>query len=101
VGVFGAGPGLAAERGPDALLEPDAMAEMSFRLRAQPRRAWTLELDVRLWAARFRPRNRRSLNDLVWARPRSARLDQLSERLAAEAFIDLAPFGRTLARGLR
>jgi NAD(P)-dependent dehydrogenase (short-subunit alcohol dehydrogenase family) len=44
---------LAAERGPDALLEPDAIAEMYYQLHVQPRSAWTLELDLRPWSERF------------------------------------------------
>ncbi|MGH6901400.1 MAG: SDR family NAD(P)-dependent oxidoreductase [Geminicoccaceae bacterium] len=44
---------LAAERGPDALLEPDAIAEMYYQLHAQPRSAWTLELDLRPWSEKF------------------------------------------------
>jgi NAD(P)-dependent dehydrogenase (short-subunit alcohol dehydrogenase family) len=44
---------LAAERGPDALLEPDAIAEMYFQLHVQPRSAWTLELDLRPWSEKF------------------------------------------------
>jgi NAD(P)-dependent dehydrogenase (short-subunit alcohol dehydrogenase family) len=44
---------LAAGRGPDALLEPDAIAEMYYQLHAQPRSAWTLELDLRPWSEKF------------------------------------------------
>jgi NAD(P)-dependent dehydrogenase (short-subunit alcohol dehydrogenase family) len=44
---------LAAERGPDALLEPDAIAEMYYQLHAQPKSAWTLELDLRPWSEKF------------------------------------------------
>ena len=44
---------LEAERGPDALLEPDAIAEMYYQLHAQPRSAWTLELDLRPWSEKF------------------------------------------------
>jgi NAD(P)-dependent dehydrogenase (short-subunit alcohol dehydrogenase family) len=44
---------LAAERGSDALLEPDAVAEMYYQLHAQPRSAWTLELDLRPWSEKF------------------------------------------------
>jgi len=35
--AFGGGLGLAAERGPDALLEPDAIAEMRSQLHAADR----------------------------------------------------------------
>ena len=44
---------LAAERGPEALLEPDAIAEMYYQLHVQPRSAWTLELDLRPWSEKF------------------------------------------------
>jgi NAD(P)-dependent dehydrogenase (short-subunit alcohol dehydrogenase family) len=44
---------LEAERGQDALLEPDAIAEMYYQLHAQPRSAWTLELDLRPWSEKF------------------------------------------------
>jgi NAD(P)-dependent dehydrogenase (short-subunit alcohol dehydrogenase family) len=44
---------LEAERGPDALLEPDAIAETYYQLHAQPRSAWTLELDLRPWSEKF------------------------------------------------
>jgi NAD(P)-dependent dehydrogenase (short-subunit alcohol dehydrogenase family) len=44
---------LAAGRGPDSLLEPDAIAEMYYQLHAQPRSAWTLELDLRPWSEKF------------------------------------------------
>jgi NAD(P)-dependent dehydrogenase (short-subunit alcohol dehydrogenase family) len=42
-------PGLKASRGPDALLDPDAIAENFWQLFRQPRSAWTHELDVRPW----------------------------------------------------
>ena len=38
---------------------------------------------------------------LVRARAKSDKLGELSERLAADAFVDLEPFGRALTRGLR
>ena len=38
---------------------------------------------------------------LVRARPKSAKLDELEERLRADAFVDLQPFGRALSAGLR
>jgi NAD(P)-dependent dehydrogenase (short-subunit alcohol dehydrogenase family) len=44
---------LEAERGPDSLLEPDAIAEMYYQLHAQPRSAWTLELDLRPSSEKF------------------------------------------------
>jgi NAD(P)-dependent dehydrogenase (short-subunit alcohol dehydrogenase family) len=44
---------LAAERGPDSLLAPDAVAEAYFQLHRQPRSAWTHELDLRPWVEKF------------------------------------------------
>lgn len=44
---------LAAERGPDSLLEPDAIAEAYLQLHLQHRSAWTHELDLRPWIERF------------------------------------------------
>lgn len=44
---------LAAGRGPDALLSPDAVAEAYYRLHTQHRSAWTFELDLRPWTERF------------------------------------------------
>lgn len=44
---------LAAERGPEALLEPAAIAETYWQLHAQPRSAWTFELELRPWVERF------------------------------------------------
>jgi NAD(P)-dependent dehydrogenase (short-subunit alcohol dehydrogenase family) len=38
---------------PDAQLEPAAIAEAYFQLHAQPRSAWTLELDLRPWVEKF------------------------------------------------
>ncbi len=37
----------AGERGEDAVLAPDAIAEAYYQLHAQPRSAWTQELDLR------------------------------------------------------
>jgi len=42
-------PGLKAQRGPDGLLDPDAIAESFWQLYRQPRSAWTHEIDVRPW----------------------------------------------------
>ncbi len=42
-------PGLKAQRGPDGLLGPDAIAENFWQLHCQPRSAWTHEIDVRPW----------------------------------------------------
>ncbi len=44
---------LAAERAPDGLLEPAAIAESYFQLHMQHRSAWTQELDVRPWVEKF------------------------------------------------
>lgn len=41
------------QRGPDSLLRPDAIAEMYYQLHAQPRSAWTFELDLRPWVEKF------------------------------------------------
>lgn len=41
------------ERGPDAVLDPDAIAEAYFRLHRQHRSAWTHELDLRPWVEKF------------------------------------------------
>jgi hypothetical protein len=38
---------------------------------------------------------------LVRARTKPEKLDELAERLAADAFVDLEPFGRALTKGLR
>jgi NAD(P)-dependent dehydrogenase (short-subunit alcohol dehydrogenase family) len=42
-------PSLKDERGPDGLLDPDAIADNYWTLFRQPRSAWTHELDVRPW----------------------------------------------------
>ncbi len=44
---------LLAERGPDSLLEPTAIAEAYLTLHRQHRSAWTHELDLRPWVERF------------------------------------------------
>jgi NAD(P)-dependent dehydrogenase (short-subunit alcohol dehydrogenase family) len=41
------------ERGADALLEPDAIAETYYQLHRQQRSAWTLELELRPWVEKF------------------------------------------------
>jgi len=41
------------ERGEDALLSPDAIAESYYQLHIQPRSAWTQELDLRPWVEKF------------------------------------------------
>jgi len=42
-----------SERGPDALLDDDAIAEAYWQLHRQPRSAWTLEMDLRPWVEKF------------------------------------------------
>jgi NAD(P)-dependent dehydrogenase (short-subunit alcohol dehydrogenase family) len=44
---------LAGERGPDSLLEPDAIAAQYLALHRQHRSAWTQELDLRPWSEKF------------------------------------------------
>ena len=44
---------LAAGRGADALLAPDAIAETYYALHCQHRSAWTHEADLRPWIERF------------------------------------------------
>jgi NAD(P)-dependent dehydrogenase (short-subunit alcohol dehydrogenase family) len=46
-------PQLKDERGPDGLLNIDAIAEAYWTLHHQHRSAWTLELDLRPWAETF------------------------------------------------
>lgn len=46
-------PQLKDERGPDGLLDIDAIAEAYWVLHHQHRSAWTLELDLRPWAENF------------------------------------------------
>jgi NAD(P)-dependent dehydrogenase (short-subunit alcohol dehydrogenase family) len=38
---------------PDAILQPDDIAETYWSLHAQPRSAWTFEADVRPWTERW------------------------------------------------
>ena len=42
-----------AERGEDAVLDPNAIAEAYYQLHRQPASAWTLELDLRPYAEKF------------------------------------------------
>ncbi len=46
-------PGLTQERGPDGMLDIDAIAEAYWMLHHQHRSAWTLELDLRPWSESF------------------------------------------------
>ncbi len=41
------------DRGPDSLLDPEAIAETYWHLHIQDRSAWTHELDLRPWVERF------------------------------------------------
>jgi NAD(P)-dependent dehydrogenase (short-subunit alcohol dehydrogenase family) len=44
---------LESERGPDSLLEPDAIAAQYVALHRQQRSAWTQEIDLRPWSEKF------------------------------------------------
>jgi len=44
---------LLGERGPDSLLDPDAIAEAYLALHRQRRSAWTHEIDLRPWSEKF------------------------------------------------
>lgn len=44
---------LLGERGPDSLLEPDAIAAAYLALHRQHRSAWTHEIDLRPWSEKF------------------------------------------------
>jgi NAD(P)-dependent dehydrogenase (short-subunit alcohol dehydrogenase family) len=46
-------PGLKAQRGPDGMLNVDAIADAYWAMHIQHRSAWTLELDVRPWSENF------------------------------------------------
>ncbi|HKD23301.1 MAG TPA: SDR family oxidoreductase, partial [Rhizomicrobium sp.] len=46
-------PQLKEQRGPDGMLNVDAIAESYWFMHHQQRSAWTLELDVRPWAENF------------------------------------------------
>jgi len=46
-------PQLKTERGPEGLLQPDAIADAYWSLHHQQRSAWTLELDLRPWSEEF------------------------------------------------
>ncbi len=46
-------PQLKERLGPDGMLAPDAIAAAYWQLHAQPRSAWTLELDLRPWKETF------------------------------------------------
>lgn len=44
---------LVKNRGPDALLDPDGIAETYYQLHRQPRSTWSLEVDLRPWVEKF------------------------------------------------
>jgi NAD(P)-dependent dehydrogenase (short-subunit alcohol dehydrogenase family) len=44
---------LVGERGPDSLLDPDAIAAQYLALHRQHRSAWTHEIDLRPWSEKF------------------------------------------------
>jgi NAD(P)-dependent dehydrogenase (short-subunit alcohol dehydrogenase family) len=44
---------LLAERGPDSLLDIEAIADVYLHLHRQPRSAWTHEIDLRPWTEKF------------------------------------------------
>lgn len=44
---------LASDRPPDAMLEPDQIAECYYQLHNQHRSTWTQEMDLRPWAEKF------------------------------------------------
>jgi hypothetical protein len=44
---------LLGELGPDALMEPEAIADAYFALHQQHRSTWTQELDLRPWVEKF------------------------------------------------
>jgi hypothetical protein len=46
-------PQLAADRGPDGMLDIAAIADAYWVLHHQHRSAWTLELDLRPWSEAF------------------------------------------------
>ncbi len=41
------------DRGPDAFLHDESIAEVYWQLHTQPRNAWTLEMDLRPWVEKF------------------------------------------------
>ena len=51
--MLGYFPDLPERRGPDGLLNIDAIADAYWMLHHQHRSAWTLELDLRPWVEKF------------------------------------------------
>lgn len=49
----GRNPSIADQRGPDGLLDIEAIAETYWQIHCQPRSAWTQELDLRPWRETF------------------------------------------------
>jgi NAD(P)-dependent dehydrogenase (short-subunit alcohol dehydrogenase family) len=52
-GIRRAGDSRANERGPDGLLDPDAIAATYLQLHRQHRSAWAAEIEVRPWVEKF------------------------------------------------
>jgi NAD(P)-dependent dehydrogenase (short-subunit alcohol dehydrogenase family) len=52
-GIGRAGDARGVERGPDALLDPDAIAETYLAVFRQHRSAWTSEVELRPWVEKF------------------------------------------------
>lgn len=52
-GVRNAARGRVEEAAPDSLLDPDAIAETYMSVLAQPRSAWSQEVELRPWVERF------------------------------------------------
>jgi NAD(P)-dependent dehydrogenase (short-subunit alcohol dehydrogenase family) len=52
-GIRQPGDARAAERGPDGLLDPDAIAQTYLQIHDQPRSAWTWEVELRPWTETF------------------------------------------------
>ena len=52
-GIGKAGDPRANERGPDGLLDPNAIAETYLQLHRQHRSAWAWEIELRPWVENF------------------------------------------------
>jgi NAD(P)-dependent dehydrogenase (short-subunit alcohol dehydrogenase family) len=52
-GIAKEGDPRANERGPDGLLDPNAIADTYFQLHRQPRSAWAWEIELRPWVETF------------------------------------------------
>src|SRR4030088_3258051 len=53
--IFSKVPDIGQQKGPDGLLDPDAIADSYWYLHTQHRSAWSQELDVRPYAETFCP----------------------------------------------